>query len=153
MASLVAVVIVTSMVLWMRKASGSLSGELRTGMSQALETGPLAVTALAFLAVGREGVETALFMVGYAEAETTWPLAGLLLASSWPPSPTACTSARSGSTCTSSSSTQASSSSSSPPGFCPTASERCRPSAGYPDWAPRRSTSPPGSTGRPGTAR
>lgn len=78
-ASLVAVVIVTSMVLWMRKASGSLSGELRTGMSQALETGPLAVTALAFLAVGREGVETALFMVGYAEAETTWPLAGLLM--------------------------------------------------------------------------
>ena len=33
---------------------------------------------LAFLAVGREGVETALFMVGYAEAETAWPLVGLL---------------------------------------------------------------------------
>lgn len=77
-ASLVAVVIVTSMVLWMRKASGSLSSELRAGMSRALETGPLAVLALAFLAVGREGAETALFMVGYAEAETTWPLIGLL---------------------------------------------------------------------------
>ena len=35
--------------------------------------------ALAFLAVGREGVETALFMVGYAEAQTAWPLIGLVI--------------------------------------------------------------------------
>ncbi len=35
--------------------------------------------ALAFLAVGREGVETALFMVGYAEAQTAWPLIGLII--------------------------------------------------------------------------
>lgn len=78
-ASLVAVAIVTSMVLWMRKASSSLSGELREGMSRALETGAPAVFMLAFLAVGREGFETALFMVGYAEAETAWPLLGLLV--------------------------------------------------------------------------
>jgi high-affinity iron transporter len=78
-ASLVAVVIVTSMVLWMRKAAASMSGELRAGMSKALETGAFAVFALAFLAVGREGVETALFMVGFAEAETSWPLLGLLI--------------------------------------------------------------------------
>jgi high-affinity iron transporter len=78
-ASLVAVVIVTSMVLWMRKASATMSGELRAGMSKALETGAFAVFALAFLAVGREGVETALFMVGFAEAETSWPLLGLLI--------------------------------------------------------------------------
>ncbi|BBY57532.1 iron uptake transporter permease EfeU [Mycolicibacterium sarraceniae] len=78
-ASLVAVVIVTSMVLWMRKASATISGELRAGMSKALETGAFAVFALAFLAVGREGVETALFMVGFAEAETAWPLLGLLI--------------------------------------------------------------------------
>jgi len=78
-ASLLAVVIVTSMVLWMRKASASMSGELRAGMSKALETGAFAVFALAFLAVGREGVETALFMVGFAEAETAWPLLGLLI--------------------------------------------------------------------------
>jgi high-affinity iron transporter len=77
-ASLVAVVIVTSMVLWMRTAAASLSGELRAGISKALETGAGAVVALAFLAVGREGFETALFMVGYAEAETVWPLVGLL---------------------------------------------------------------------------
>ncbi|MFV8245243.1 iron uptake transporter permease EfeU [Mycolicibacterium peregrinum] len=78
-ASLIAVVIVTTMVLWMKKASASLSGELRGEMSQALETGGLAVALLAFLAVGREGVETALFMVGYAEAETLWPLTGLII--------------------------------------------------------------------------
>ncbi len=78
-ASLVAVAIVTSMVLWMRRAAAGLSGELRAGMSHALETGAPAVVMLAFLAVGREGFETALFMVGYAEAQTAWPLAGLVI--------------------------------------------------------------------------
>lgn len=38
-ASLVAVAIVTSMVLWMRRAAASISGELRAGMARALETG------------------------------------------------------------------------------------------------------------------
>ena len=79
LASLVAVAIVTTMVLWMKTAAAGLSGELRTEMAKALETGSLAVLALAFLAVGREGVETALFMVGYAEAETAWPLVGLVI--------------------------------------------------------------------------
>jgi len=78
-ASLVAVAIVTSMVLWMRRASAGLSGELKSGMSRALETGAVAVASLSFLAVGREGFETALFMAGYAEAETVWPLIGLLI--------------------------------------------------------------------------
>jgi high-affinity iron transporter len=77
-ASVVAVGIVTTMVLWMRKAAATISGELRAGMSRALETGALAVLTLSFLAVGREGAETALFMVGYAEADTAWPLVGLL---------------------------------------------------------------------------
>ena len=78
-ASLVAVAIVTSMVLWMRQAAAGLSGDLRAGMSRALETGAAAVLLMSFLAVGREGVETALFMVGYAEAKTSWPLAGLII--------------------------------------------------------------------------
>lgn len=78
-ASLIAVVIVTTMVLWMRRAAAGMSGELRNDMAQALETGPLAVALLAFFAVGREGVETALFMVGYAEATTNWPLVGLVV--------------------------------------------------------------------------
>ena len=78
-ASLIAVAIVTSMVLWMRQASAGLSGDLRAGMTRALETGAAAVLLLSFLAVGREGAETALFMVGYAEATTSWPLAGLII--------------------------------------------------------------------------
>ncbi|WP_039825023.1 iron uptake transporter permease EfeU [Nocardia testacea] len=80
LASLAAVVIVTWMVLWMRAAAKSISGELKTGMSRALRGGPVAVMTLAFLAVGREGVETALLMVGYAEnaSGSQWPLIGLL---------------------------------------------------------------------------
>ena len=78
LASLVAVAIVTSMVLWMRRAAATISGDLKAGMSRALEAGTPAVVLLSFLAVGREGVETALFMVGYAEADTAWPLLGLL---------------------------------------------------------------------------
>jgi len=78
-ASLVAVAIVTTMILWMKRAAASMSGELRSDMQRALETGSMAVLALAFLAVGREGVETALFMVGYAEAQTAWPLIGLVI--------------------------------------------------------------------------
>ena len=77
-ASLIAVAIVTTMVLWMKRAAASMSGELRGDMARALETGPAAVALLSFLAVGREGVETALFMVGYAEAKTPWPLIGLI---------------------------------------------------------------------------
>jgi len=78
-ASLIAVTIVTTMVLWMRRAAAGMSGGLRSDMAQALETGPLAVALLAFFAVGREGVETALFMVGYAEATSNWPLVGLVV--------------------------------------------------------------------------
>ncbi len=80
-ASLVAVAIVTSMVLWMRTASRTISGDLKAGMETAVAAGPLAITSLSFLAVGREGVETALLMVGYAENSTgnSWPLLGLLV--------------------------------------------------------------------------
>mgnify|MGYP005814604181 CR=1 FL=1 len=78
-ASLIAVGIVTTMVLWMKKAAAGMSGGLRSDMARALETGPLAVALLAFFAVGREGVETALFMVGYAEAKSNWPLTGLIV--------------------------------------------------------------------------
>lgn len=67
------------MVLWMRRAAASISGSCGPGCSRALETGASAVLMLSFLAAGRGGVETALFMVGYAEAETAWPLAGLLI--------------------------------------------------------------------------
>ena len=78
-ASLIAVAIVTTMVLWMRRTAASMSGHLRGDMARALEAGSLAVLSLSFLAVGREGVETALFMVGFAEAKTLWPVTGLVV--------------------------------------------------------------------------
>lgn len=80
-ASLVAVAIVTFMVLWMSKASAHISADLKDEMSTALISGGAAVMGLAFLAVGREGFETALLMVGYAESVSgsLWPLVGLLL--------------------------------------------------------------------------
>ena len=78
-ASLIAVAIVTTMVLWMKKAAASISGELRGGHGACAGTGGRRRVSLAFLAVGREGVETALFMVGYAEAKTAWPLIGLVV--------------------------------------------------------------------------
>ena len=78
-ASVIAVAIVTTMVIWMKKASASMSGQLRGDMARALEAGAVAVFSLSFLAVGREGVETALFMVGFADAKTLWPLTGLVV--------------------------------------------------------------------------
>jgi len=80
-ASLVAVAIVTFMVLWMSKAAQHISADLRDGMATALVSGGPAVLGLAFLAVGREGFETALLMVGYAESVSggLWPLVGLML--------------------------------------------------------------------------
>jgi high-affinity iron transporter len=78
-ASLIAVAIVTTMVIWMKKAAAGMSGQLRGEMSKALEAGAFAVLSLSFLAVGREGVETALFMVGFADAKTLWPLTGLVI--------------------------------------------------------------------------
>ncbi|NDK88406.1 iron transporter [Gordonia desulfuricans] len=81
LASLLAVAIVTFMVLWMSKASAHISSDLKAGMSTALLSGGWAVAGMAFLAVGREGFETALLMVGYAESVSggLWPLLGLLL--------------------------------------------------------------------------
>ncbi|MGW0036209.1 iron uptake transporter permease EfeU [Gordonia sp. NPDC003376] len=81
LASLLAVAIVTFMVLWMSQASAHISSDLAAGMSTALLSGGWAVAGMAFLAVGREGFETALLMVGYAESVSggLWPLLGLLL--------------------------------------------------------------------------
>ena len=80
-ASLAAVCIVTWMVLWIRGAAQHISSDLRESMTAAVQLGGAAVVSLSFLAVGREGVETALLMVGYAEnsSATVWPLMGLVL--------------------------------------------------------------------------
>ncbi|TMR24017.1 iron transporter [Nonomuraea turkmeniaca] len=80
-ASLLAVVFVTWMIFWMRRAARALSGELRGKLSEALEVGSFAVVVMAFLAVAREGLETALLFFAYAQNVTTTmdPLIGVTL--------------------------------------------------------------------------
>jgi high-affinity iron transporter len=59
-ASIGAVVFVTWMIFWMRKAARSIAGELRSRLTDALAVGSVAVAVMAFLAVVREGLETSL---------------------------------------------------------------------------------------------
>jgi len=58
--SVLAVVFVTWMIFWMRRAARSIAGELRGKLQDALEVGSIAVAVMAFLAVVREGLETSL---------------------------------------------------------------------------------------------
>jgi high-affinity iron transporter len=60
--SILAVGFVTWMVFWMRRQSRALKGELQGKLDTALHAGAMAVGLMAFLAVGREGLETALFL-------------------------------------------------------------------------------------------
>jgi high-affinity iron transporter len=83
--SVVAVVFVTWMIFWMRRAARSIAGQLRAKLDDAIKLGPLAVVVVAFLAVAREGVETAVIFTGIVQgAPTIWPViaitAGLLTA-------------------------------------------------------------------------
>ena len=86
--SILAVCLVTWMVFWMAEAARSLSGELR-GKVDAAADGPWwSMVLIAVLAVGREGLETALFLwsatrsgtQGSGGQESTWvPLVGAAL--------------------------------------------------------------------------
>jgi high-affinity iron transporter len=60
--SIVAVGFVTWMIFWMAKAARSLSGQLRSQIDQAADAGRWSLVVVAMLAVGREGLETALFL-------------------------------------------------------------------------------------------
>jgi high-affinity iron transporter len=79
--SIVAVGFVTWMIFWMRRAARSISSELRGRLEDAIQMGSAAVVVMAALAVGREGLETAVFFFAAAQAagETTDPLIGFLL--------------------------------------------------------------------------
>ncbi|MER5962622.1 iron uptake transporter permease EfeU [Streptomyces sp. NPDC002057] len=80
--SIVAVVLVTWMVFWMRRTARHLRAELHGRLDAALRMGTGALVATAFLAVGREGLETALFVWASVRASsdgTYAPLTGVLL--------------------------------------------------------------------------
>ncbi|MFI9773971.1 iron uptake transporter permease EfeU [Streptomyces sp. NPDC051956] len=80
--SIVAVGLVTWMVFWMRRTARHLKAELHGKLDAALQMGTAALVATAFLAVGREGLETALFVWASVRASndgTHGPLIGVLL--------------------------------------------------------------------------
>ena len=60
--SLVAVGFVTWMVFWMGRNARALSGELKGAVDRAADAGRASLALVALLAVGREGLETALFL-------------------------------------------------------------------------------------------
>ncbi|MFJ6894485.1 iron uptake transporter permease EfeU [Streptomyces hokutonensis] len=76
--SVVAVAFVTAMVFWMRRSARTFSGEIREKVTGALGMGAGVLMLTSFLAVGREGLETALFLWTTARAagESSGPLTG-----------------------------------------------------------------------------
>ena len=87
--SIIAVAFVTWMIFWMARAARGLGGELRGQIDEAAEGGRWSLVVVAVLAVGREGLETALFLWAATRAGTretvgtvtpTWePLLGAAL--------------------------------------------------------------------------
>jgi high-affinity iron transporter len=85
---LLAAVVVTWMLFWMRRQAMSVKGELQAAVDRAVAGGATwGLALLAFTAVIREGLETSLFLVGQATSnrvDAAWvllgALAGLLIA-------------------------------------------------------------------------
>ncbi len=79
-ASLSAVVVLTSMIFWMTKHSKEIKGEMETRISQAVTKNELyGITALAFVAVAREGLETVLFLSATFVQDSAGTLVGAAL--------------------------------------------------------------------------
>ncbi len=76
--SVLAVILVTGMIFWMRRTAATLSAHLRGEVARAAAIGTGALTLTAFLSVGREGLETTLFLWTAAKAsgQTAGPLLG-----------------------------------------------------------------------------
>ena len=79
--SIIAVGFVTWMIFWMRNNARAMSSDLQGKLETAIRMGPVAVVVMATLAVGREGLETAVFFFAAAQAagETAQPLIGFLI--------------------------------------------------------------------------
>jgi high-affinity iron transporter len=76
--SIIATGLVTWMVFWMLRTARDLKGHLQSGIDRHLVGTGVGLVLVAFLAVGREGIETALFIWAAVQAtgETTLPLIG-----------------------------------------------------------------------------
>ena len=76
--SVFAVGLVTWMIFWMRRTAAGLAAHLRGEVQRAALVGAGALTVTAFLAVGREGLETTLFLwtAARASGQTAAPLVG-----------------------------------------------------------------------------
>jgi high-affinity iron transporter len=71
-AMVIAASVVTWMLFWMRRTAANIKGQLHAGVDRALvEGGIFGLAILAFTAVIREGIETALFLMGQATAAGT----------------------------------------------------------------------------------
>ncbi|WP_456697460.1 iron uptake transporter permease EfeU [Aeromicrobium sp. P5_D10] len=78
--SIFAAGLVTWMIFWMRRTARGLKKELESELADAIALGPFAITIVAFLTVGREGLETAAIMYGtVADAYTPQPFIGAAL--------------------------------------------------------------------------
>jgi high-affinity iron transporter len=79
--SILAVGLVTWMVFWMARTAKNLRGELHGQVDRHLAAGGKGLVVVAFLAVGREGLETALFIWSAVQAtgQTTQPILGASL--------------------------------------------------------------------------
>jgi high-affinity iron transporter len=83
--SIVAVGFVTWMIMWMATSARSLSSDLRGRVDDAADAGRTSLVVVALLAVGREGLETALFLWAATQAaardagSTSTPLVGAAL--------------------------------------------------------------------------
>jgi high-affinity iron transporter len=69
--SIIAVGFVTWMVFWMARAARHISGDLRTKVDAAVDAGRWSLVLVALLAVGREGLETSLFLWAATNAAAT----------------------------------------------------------------------------------
>ena len=78
--SVLAVGLVTWMIFWMARTARHLKSDLHARLDQAFEASRWGVVLVTFLAVGREGLETALFLWAAAGATAgTQPLFGAVL--------------------------------------------------------------------------